>query len=155
MKRRLFVVALALCMSPLHAQENAPVTVREITSAFVDSSGQPIRLPHGNAHVLVSTYDIAAGAVLPEHMHPFPRYGYVLAGTLRITDTKTGKDREYKPGDFILEAVGQWHKATTVGAEPVKLLVIDIMKQGNNNVRLKNEQSMETAGSRSVDKLPK
>jgi quercetin dioxygenase-like cupin family protein len=137
MKRLLLVAGLILCMSSLHAQENTPVVVKPVTSASVTSSGQPIRLPQSNAQVVVSTYDIAAGAVLPEHLHPFPRYGYVLAGTLRVTNTDTGEDREYKLGDFILEAVGQWHKATTVGAEPVKLLVIDMMEQGKNNVILK------------------
>jgi quercetin dioxygenase-like cupin family protein len=141
MKRLSLVAHLALCMTPLHAEENTPVVVKQVTAASVNSSGQPIRLPQGNAQVLVSTYEIAAGAVLPEHVHPFPRYGYVLAGTLRVTNTETGEDREYKLGDFILEAVGQWHKATTVGAEPVKLLVIDMMEQGKNNVLLKSESS--------------
>jgi quercetin dioxygenase-like cupin family protein len=131
------IFCLALCTSLLHAQENAPVIVKQVTSASVNASGQPIRLPQGNVQVLVSTYDIAAGASLPEHMHPFPRYAYVLAGTLRVTNTDMGEDREYKLGDFILEAVGQWHKATTVGAEPVKLLVIDVIEQGKNNVMLK------------------
>jgi quercetin dioxygenase-like cupin family protein len=137
MKRLSLVAGLALCMSPLHAQENIPVVVKQVTSASVDSSGQPIRLPQRDAQVLVSTYEIAAGTVLPEHMHPFPRYGYVLAGTLRVTNIDTGEDREYRLGEFILEAVGQWHKATTVGAEPVKLLVIDMVEREKNNVILK------------------
>jgi quercetin dioxygenase-like cupin family protein len=85
----------------------------------------------------VSTYDVPAGAVLPEHMHPFPRFGYVLTGTLRVTNTDTGEEHEYKPGDFILEAVKKWHKATTVGSAPVKLLVIDLTEPGKNNVIMK------------------
>ena len=137
MKRLLFVIGPALCMSPLHAQENARVVVKPVISATVNSSGQPIRLPQGNAQVIVSTYDIPAGSVLPEHMHPFPRFGYVLTGTLRITNTDTGAEREYKPGDFILEAVNKWHKATTVGSAPVKLLVIDLTSPGKNNVMMK------------------
>jgi quercetin dioxygenase-like cupin family protein len=137
MKRLPLVVGVVLCMSPIHAQDNAPVIVKQVTSASVNSSGQPIKLPQGNAQVLVSTYEIAAGATLPEHMHPFPRYAYVLAGTLRVTNTDVGEDREYKPGDFILEAVSQWHKAKTVGAEPVKLLVIDMVEQGKSNMVLK------------------
>ena len=137
MKRLSLVLGSALCISPLHEQENPPVAVKQITSATVNSSGQPIRLPQGNARVAVSTYDIAAGATLPEHKHPFPRFGYVLAGTLRITNTVTGEAREFKPGDFILESVGQWHKATTVGPEPVKLLVIDPTEPHKDNVILK------------------
>jgi len=137
MKRRSLLVGLALSISPVHAQEKAPVVVKQVTSASADSSGQPIRLPQRNAQVIVSTYDIAAGAVLPEHMHPFPRYGYVLAGTLRVTNTETKEDREYKPGDFILEAVAQWHRAAVVGSDPVKLLVIDLTESGKNDVTVK------------------
>jgi quercetin dioxygenase-like cupin family protein len=143
MLRLSLVIGLALGISPLHAQESSPVVVKQVTSATLTSSGQPIRLPQGNAQVVVSIYDIAVGAVLPEHMHPYPRYGYVLAGTLRVTNTDTGEDREYKSGDFILEAVGQWHKATTVGAEPVKLLVIDMMEPGKKNVLLKSESTSQ------------
>ena len=137
MKRLLLVTGMALCTSPLHAQENARVVVKPVTSATVNSSGQPIRLPQGNAQVIVTTYDIPAGAVLPEHMHPFPRFGYVLTGILRVTNTDTGEVHEYKPGDFILEAVNKWHKATTVGAAPVKLLVIDLTEPGKDNVIVK------------------
>jgi quercetin dioxygenase-like cupin family protein len=137
MKRLLLVIGPALCISPLHAQDNARVEVKPVTSATVNSGGQPIRLPQGNAQVIVSTYDVPAGAVLPEHMHPFRRFGYVLTGTLRVTNTDTGEEHEYKPGDFILEAVNKWHKATTVGSAPVKLLVIDLTEPGKNNVIMK------------------
>ena len=30
------------------------------------------------------------GATLPVHNHPYPRYGYVLAGILRMTNIDTG-----------------------------------------------------------------
>ena len=45
-----------------------------------------------DAQVVVSSYEIAPGAVLPVHKHPFPRYAYVQAGHLRVTnnDTRTG-----------------------------------------------------------------
>ena len=49
------------------------------------------------------------------------------------------QDRDlYGPGSFILEAVGQSHKAEDAGTEPIKLLVIDIMEKGANNTVLKN-----------------
>jgi quercetin dioxygenase-like cupin family protein len=131
------IVGLTLCVTSTQAQESNPVAVKQMISTSVNSSGQAINLPQGNAQVVVSTYDIAAGATLPEHKHPFPRYGYVLAGKLRVTNTDTMTDQEYKPGDFILEAVGQWHKATAVGVEPVKLLIIDMVEQGKANVILK------------------
>jgi quercetin dioxygenase-like cupin family protein len=74
------------------------------------------------------------GATLPEHKHPAPRYAYVLSGTLRVSNTDTGKSDVYKSGDFIVEAVDQWHKAANIGSDPVKLLVIDTTEHGQNNV---------------------
>jgi hypothetical protein len=59
---------------------------------------------------------------------------------LRVMNTDIEEDREYKSGDFIIEAVGEWHKATTISAEPVKLLVIDMTERGKNNVILKKRR---------------
>ena len=133
MKTLSLTFALTLGLTTLHAQQSNPVVVNQVVSTSVNSSGQPIILPRGYAQVTVSTYDIPAGANLPEHQHPFPRYGYVLAGNLRVKKTDTAKEQDYKPGDFILEAVGQWHKATAIGTEAVRLLVIDIVEPGNTN----------------------
>lgn len=113
------------------------VVVRPVLSATQTATGQPIVLPQKDAQLLVSTYEIAPGAVLPVHKHPFPRYAYVEAGTLRVTNSDTGKAEDYKKGDFILEAVGQWHFGTNTGADPVKLLVIDMVEKGHSNTVIK------------------
>ncbi len=65
--------------------------------------------------------------------HHFPRYGYVQAGTIEVTNVDTGKTETFKTGDFIVEAVDQWHFGTNKGPEPVKLLVIDIVEKGQSN----------------------
>ncbi|RUW30320.1 cupin domain-containing protein, partial [Mesorhizobium sp. M1E.F.Ca.ET.041.01.1.1] len=88
--------------------------------------------------VQVSAYQIAPGATLPVHKHPFPRYAYVEAGTLKVTNVETGASNTYKTGDFIVEMIGQWHQATNIGADPVKLLVIDQVEQGAKNTILQN-----------------
>jgi quercetin dioxygenase-like cupin family protein len=134
MKHLLIVISVMLFALPLAASEDKPVVVTPVATTAVTASGQPITLPQGNVQVAVSTYDIAANARLPEHKHPFPRYGYVLSGTLRVTNTETGKSDVYKAGDFIVEAVGQWHQAANEGAEQVKLLVIDMIEKGESNV---------------------
>ncbi|TIU12036.1 MAG: cupin domain-containing protein, partial [Mesorhizobium sp.] len=82
-------------------------------------------------------FGIAPGATLPVHKHPFPRYAYVEAGTLQVTNVETGKSNTYKSGDFIIEMIGQWHQATNVGADPVKLLVIDQVEEGTKNTVLR------------------
>jgi quercetin dioxygenase-like cupin family protein len=137
MKHALLIAAVALRCSAAHALEtdNAtnPVLVRPVLTTDVTATGQPIVLPAANVRVVVSIYDVAADAVLPEHKHPFARYGYVLAGAIRITNTDTGQSNVYKTGDFIIEAIGQWHKATALDHLPVKLLVIDQVAGDQSN----------------------
>jgi quercetin dioxygenase-like cupin family protein len=137
-----WVVGTALLLiGPLHVaqsdQPEAAVVVKQVTSTAVTASGQPITLPQKDVHVVVSTFDIPAGANLPEHKHPFARYAYVLAGMLRVTNVETGKSETYKQGDFIVEAIDQWHKATNIGADAVKLLVIDQMEGTGSNTVLR------------------
>lgn len=141
---RLVIAVVLFSASPLHADDQSAkpaaassVVVRPVSSSDVTSSGQPIVMPRGHLQVTSSTYDIAPGAMLPIHKHPFPRYGYVLAGTLEVTNDDTGRTETFKPGDFIVEAVDQWHHAVNKGAEPVKLLVIDMTKKGKANVVMK------------------
>ncbi|MGJ4944216.1 cupin domain-containing protein [Bradyrhizobium sp. HKCCYLS1011] len=135
--------SLALLGFPAAAEEKpaltavAPVTVTQILSTLETASGQPIVMPQKDAQIVVSTFEIAPGAKLPEHKHPYPRYGYVLDGTLRVTNTELNKTETYGFGSFIVEAVGQWHKAENVGPVPIKLLVIDVMEKGANNTVLK------------------
>jgi quercetin dioxygenase-like cupin family protein len=114
----------------LDATQPAQVVVTPLASTTTTASGQPITLPQKDVQVLVSSYEIPAGATLPVHQHPFPRYAYVLAGTLQVTNSDTGKSTTYKAGDFIAEMIGQWHQAANLGADPVKLLVIDQVEEG-------------------------
>jgi quercetin dioxygenase-like cupin family protein len=137
------VLLMTLTALPLRAEGPAPtpsaslVVVKPIMSSTVTATGQPVVLPHKNVQVIASTYDIAPGAVLPVHKHPFPRYAYVLAGTLQVIYDAVGRTETYKQGDFILEAVDQWHHAINAGPEAVKLVVIDMVKKGRPNVVLK------------------
>ncbi len=115
----------------------APVVVTPIKSATATSTGQPLILPQKNVEVSASIYDIAPGATLPVHKHPFARYGYVLSGTLEVTNADTGKSDVYKTGDFIVEMIDQWHRGSNIGADPVKLLVIDQIEAGTQATVLK------------------
>jgi len=114
-----------------------PVVVTPLADRTETASGQPITLPQKNVEVIVSRFEIAVGATLPVHKHPFPRYAYVEAGTLQVTNVETGKANTYKTGDFIVEMIGQWHQATNIGDGPVKLLVIDQVEQGAKNTVLR------------------
>jgi len=61
-----------------------------------------------------------------------------MAGTLRVTNTETGRSETYKQGgDFIMEAIDQWHKAANIGADAVKLMVIDQVEGEHGNTVLR------------------
>lgn len=135
--RKLVMLAAALAVyssfTTAHALDSgaaAPITVTPIRSTTVTSTGQPITLPRSNVEVAASIFEIAPGARLPVHKHPFARYAYVLGGTLEVTNVDTGKSDVFKPGDFIVEMIDQWHTGANIGADPVKLLVIDQVEAG-------------------------
>jgi quercetin dioxygenase-like cupin family protein len=106
-----------------------PVRVTRLLTTAVTAAGQPIVLCLNPATIVVSIYEIAAGATLREHKHPFVRYAYVLTGTLRVTNTQTGHSNVYQAGDF-----GQWHQAVSFDDRPLKLLVIDQQAGEKSNV---------------------
>ncbi len=124
--------AVCLLMPAAQALDSStqPVVVTPIRSTSVTSTGQPIVLPQGNVEVAASIFEIAPGATLPVHKHPFPRYAYVLAGTLQVTNVDTGQSDTFKAGDFIVEMVDQWHQGSNIGTDPVKLVVIDQVAKG-------------------------
>ena len=143
MRKFLTVAALlAICASftAAHALDSgatAPVVVTPVKTTAVTSTGQPLVLPRKNVEVTASIYDIAPGATLPVHKHPFARYAYVLAGTLQVTNVDTGKSDVFKAGDFIVEMIDQWHRGSNIGADPVKLVVIDQIEAGAEATVLK------------------
>ena len=113
------------------------VTVRSILSADVNSAGQPIVFPQKDGYVTATMYEIPPGARLPVHKHPFPRMGYVLEGTLRVTNDETSRSETYDPGAFVLESVDEWHEGANAGTVPLKLLVIDLTEKGAPTTILK------------------
>lgn len=138
MKRTAVLIAavVATCLSGgdgFAFDAGSPVVVTPVTTTSVTADGRPIVLPQKDAQVVVSIYDIAAGATLPVHKHPYPRYAYVLAGTLQVTKADTGETFTYKPGDFVVEVIDEWHKGASIGSDPVKLLVIDQIEKGVQN----------------------
>jgi quercetin dioxygenase-like cupin family protein len=137
--------ALLMLAAPLSARADAvkadAVKISPVLTTTVTSSGQPIVLPQGNVQLITSIYEIPPGAKLPEHEHNSQRYGYMMSGHLRITLTESGKSVEFKPGDFIVEARGQWHKAENIGGKPVKLLVIDQVEPGEKTTVLRQPEA--------------
>lgn len=112
------------------SSEPLRVSVEKVLSADVNSAGQPIVFPNKSGHVDVSIFEIPPGVALPAHLHPFPRMGYVLSGTLRVRNLESGKAETYGEGQFVLESVNQWHEGDNPGRTPLRLLVIDLAEKG-------------------------
>ncbi|RTL50764.1 MAG: cupin domain-containing protein [Bradyrhizobiaceae bacterium] len=124
-------VLAAAAPLPLRAQEASTRAIVRPLGDFTQTwTGEPIAMPRGHLRLIVSNYEIAPGAVLPVHKHPYPRYAYVQAGLLRVTEAGSGKSRDFKPGDVIVEGVDQWHFGTNIGSDPVALLVMDFLPKG-------------------------
>jgi quercetin dioxygenase-like cupin family protein len=68
----------------------SPVRLTRLLIAAVTTAGQSVVLCLNPARIFVSICEIAAGATLREHKHPFVSYAYVLTATLRVTNTPTG-----------------------------------------------------------------
>lgn len=136
---RIILATLAVALSTGAAFALEGVTVTPLYETTETASGKPITLPQNNVRVIVSTFDIAPGATLPVHKHPFARYAVVQAGTLKVTNVDANVAKVYKTGDFIVEMIDQWHRAENVGADAVKLLVIDQVEGTASNTILQNQ----------------
>lgn len=87
--------------------------------AMTTAADRPICLPQG------AILEISAGAALSAHILPSPSYGYVLSGTLRVTDVESGKVSDFATGDFVAESADRWHVDSNPGDGPLKFLAID------------------------------
>jgi quercetin dioxygenase-like cupin family protein len=125
-------VVLSVGPSPALAQTPAPVST-PVDAFDATVSEQPIVLPQGPVRLTVTQTDLAAGGLIPPHKHPWPRYNYVLAGAVRVTNLDTGAVQDFKAGQVIVEAVGQWHKGEALGG-PVRLLAFDQTPPGESNM---------------------
>ena len=123
------IVALSNA-SPLRA-DPPPVTSTPLLSTDTTANGQRIEVPP-QPQVIASRLEIPPGASLPMHEHPYPRYAYVLSGTLEVT-TADGKVSRYHAGDFFTEVIGQCHSGRDAGDQPVQLLLIDQVVPGKSN----------------------
>ncbi len=129
MRRTCLRLAAAFALAPpalsTPAMAQSPPPVGEPVRIDQTLTGQPIRPPAGDLRITVGQTLIAAGAGLPPHKHPYPRLVQVLSGRLKVTNLDTGQVRELTSGEWVVDAVDQWHSAEALGGEPVRLLTID------------------------------
>jgi len=96
-------------------------------------TGQPLRPPPAPFALTVTRVDLPAGGTIPTHKHPWPRYVYVEAGAIRVTNHDAGTVNDFTAGQVIVEAVDQWHEGRVTGDAPARLIVFDQAPPGAVN----------------------
>lgn len=138
MKRLVLAMALVAFGGYAASAADAPkVTVTPVIMTDKTVIGQPIVMPK-DPTLVATVATFPPGARLPVHKHPYPHYGYVLAGVLTVTNTQTGNVFDIGPGNFLVEMNDTWHYGQNNGKTDVKLLIIDHLPKGvTSNVVLK------------------
>lgn len=135
----LFWAALtAFSVAPLPAQpgtsvaEPTKMVTTPILRTRLTSSNQPLKLPQGDAELVAVTVEIPAGGATSVHQHPWSRFAYVEKGRIRVINHDTGQAKDFRAGEVLSEAVGQWHEGRAIDG-PVRLIVFDIVPPGVTN----------------------
>ena len=127
------ILAAAVALAgPAAAQ--APPTTTVLKTLEATASGQPITLPQGPVRITASQTDVPAHGRIAAHKHPYPRYVYVAAGRLKVTNLDTGQSYELKAGEVSVDPIGQWHEAEALGDAPATLITVDQTPPGVSNV---------------------
>ena len=124
---------LAAASNSALAQQAAPPAVKATTimKATTNTWGKPFNFPTKSPEVTVTAIDYPPGGVGATHSNPFPRYVYVLEGTLTV-DTAEGKSVDFPAGSIILSGQ-QVITSRNKGSAPAKLLVIEQTEAGVGN----------------------
>ena len=122
------VAAMIFTIASAQQQPNDVVLLKATTT----SAGQPIVFPSANVEVTGTIGERPPGWSSPWHKHPYPRYHYVLDGTLTVED-ESGKRTDYPAGSFSIEQVNTWHRAMNLGSKTAKWLYIDSAEAGKPN----------------------
>lgn len=121
--------ALALSIAPACAADGHANVSTPVAQTTTTDMGQRLEIP-AHPTVIVTQSVMAPGARTPTHKHPYPRYVYVLDGTLTVVDERTGRTFEVEKGGFLAEMIDRWHHGENRGAIPLRILVIDQVAQG-------------------------
>jgi len=126
-------IVLGLCFllaATLSASTNDKIVVTTLLKTTATAAGQSIVFPASYAEVTAMIVDLPAAADTGWHVHPFPRYAYVMDGSITV-ESDRGARQTYRAGDFVVEQTGIFHHGTTT--VPTRLLVIGQAEAGKGN----------------------
>ena len=118
------ICVLAFLIAPAAIADSSGIATVPVAHTRTTDTGQELVVPT-RPTVIVSETTIAPGSRTPTHKHPYPRYVYVLDGTLTVTDVATGQIFEVRKGGFLTEMIDRWHYGENRGTGPVRLIAID------------------------------
>ncbi len=124
------VLALINAAAPASAQSAAAVQpaapsypAAPLLSTGTTVLGEPLRYPHGPAHVTSAIVALAPGERTIVHKHGVPMFFYILDGEITVDYGKHGK-RIYRKGQSQIEAMHVAHFGENTGTEPMRLIVV-------------------------------
>ncbi|MFL6830300.1 MAG: hypothetical protein ACJ8D5_06735, partial [Sphingomicrobium sp.] len=120
MRHAAFAILLIMACAPGASSAPPPAPApNSVSTPIVRTattvSGQPLRLPQGNAEMVAAAVEIPANGLTNIHQHPWSRFVYVERGPVRIINHDTGKIQEFKTGDTFAEVIAQWHEGRAPG----------------------------------------
>ncbi|MCW2241199.1 cupin domain-containing protein [Azospirillum canadense] len=125
------------CVASLAASaQQGGFKLNEVFRSGKTATVQELQFPTGKVEIVAGVGEFATGSETPMHKHPYPRRLYIVEGTFTVTEE--GKPpRTYPAGSFVVEAVDVWHTGGNTSSAPAKILVIDEVPAGMNNLVLK------------------
>jgi quercetin dioxygenase-like cupin family protein len=110
----------------------APAPANPVQTRYDQTmSGQPLTRPPEPFQLLVTQASFPRGHVITCHKHSWPRYVYLQSGRLRVTNYDARQIKEFRAGDILVEAIGQWHQGDVL--EAVTLVAFEQVPPGGEN----------------------
>lgn len=133
------LLGAALVALPAAARAEGPYQkVQPVLTASRTVLDEPLLLPDGSPLKVTSmVVTIDPGEETAWHRHGVPTYIYILSGEVTVDYGDQGT-RAFGPGGSFMEAMGQWHRGTNRGREPVRILAVYLGSDKAQNVIPKN-----------------
>lgn len=79
--------------------------------------------PTTTPEITVARITIPPRGALPVHKHPIINAAYLVSGAVTIV-AESGRERQLRAGDAIIELVDAWHTGRNDGDEPAVFVVV-------------------------------
>ncbi len=128
-------------VAPAHNEHNetaaaapAPAPADPVQTRYDRTmSDQPLTRPPTPFQLLVTQATFPPGHLITCHKHTWPRYVYLQAGNLRVTNYATRAVYNFSAGQILVESIDQWHEGRVMGPDAVTLVALEQVPPGGTN----------------------